>query len=131
MKHHNFVNRKKEVTDIALLLNPPSRNAQVGTLSGSIVLTIHNKGERPTRYQLEVVSDQYDQLSYYILDTIIVKKDKSHECLKKTFKKKERGLMISRLNELLAQKADGTIEETAENFTPIGLLFMNKEAIVK
>jgi hypothetical protein len=131
MKHHNFVNRRKEVTDIALLLNPPSIDTQVGVTMDSIVLTIHNKGERPTRYQLEVRSSDYDQVSYYVLDTIIAKKDKSHESLKRTFKKKERGLMISRLNELLAQKADGTREETAENFTPIGLLFMSKESIVK
>lgn len=106
------------------------------TTCGGICITLHNKGERPTRYTVtpnaKQRKDSYFGKGYtlytYTLDTLINKDKERHEMLKINFPSINQGddnfsNMVNIIRRLIAQNCNGTKEETLSIFTPMGLLF--------
>jgi len=91
----------------------------VATTDGGLIVTLHNKDLRPTRYH--VTPNINGMFVTYTFDTLIREND-SHVCLKKSFGSNTEGL-VELLQEMLSQDAEGTTEETMSNYTPLGLLF--------
>ncbi|CAH6990025.1 hypothetical protein VCHA53O466_140133 [Vibrio chagasii] len=94
---------------------------------GSIIITLHNKGERPTRYTAQVRTCQWGNLQDVVIDTIINKKAPEHQMLKVKWNlPKQQHNAVNVLNRLIAQDCDGSVEETNLNYKPIGLLYTNR-----
>lgn len=91
-------------------------NPQAPTLA----IKLHNSGLRPTVYTVEPKIGQYQCLAGVTIDTIICEL-KTHKCFKKNFNTLEQS--FKELEELIAQPATGTVGETMQNYTPIGLLY--------
>jgi len=111
-----------------------------GTTSGGICITLHNKGERPTRYTVEPHAEWRKDSTFgksypiyrYTLDTIINKDKERHEMIKVNYgwlhiDDSKLSRVASDIRRLLEQDCDGTREDTEKNFLSVGMLFMTKK----
>jgi hypothetical protein len=119
-------NIKIMMQQIGCLLEP-KYNASRSYTMDSIIISLYNKDNRPTVYQAQVNACQYGNVNSVTIDTIINNKEQGHESLKITIPSKDVFNIASILNRLLSQSCDGSRENTLENFTPIGLLYMANE----
>lgn len=93
------------------------------TTCGGIILTLHNEGIfRPTRYMLErdIIKGTL------VLDTLICEV-KEHACIKLSYDSAGKDRALTKLKELSSQEHNGSKENTAEHYSPLGLLYMSKE----
>lgn len=119
-------NIKMVMSDIKSLLNVQS-NTHIGFTMDSVVIHLHNVGERPTVYTAQVKACRYGNVSTILIDTIINKDTQRHDTIKVSFAAKEIINAANVLNRLISQPCDGTRAETQANFEPIGLLYRAKE----
>ncbi len=85
-------------------------------------LSLHNKGMRPTVYSVEVKPDRYGFADNIVLDTIIAE-NKTHQCLKVTWRHHQAIHIINLLASLSEQECDGSRDETLTKYEPLGLLY--------
>ena len=91
------------------------------TTSGGVLVTLHNsEGKRPTRYELMANST-----GTFTLDTLI-RENKEHLSLKVQYGSFSKQEAIDRLEKLTQQPHEGSEEETAKRYRPMGLLYWDK-----
>lgn len=94
------------------------------TAIGGIFIQLFNQGKRPTTYEISVRSCDYGNISGFTIDTIINEMGEDHETLKVRFSLNQEENVINSINRLATQDSDGTLEETTNQFSPIGLLWV-------
>jgi hypothetical protein len=107
-----------------------SQSVQLGGLTnGGLVLTLHNKEQRPTVYTVEIKTDKLGGPSSLVLDTIYVgnkSNGKQHKAIKEVQPLKYGNVIINTLKELSEQFADGEQDNTLSNFKRLGLFYIPK-----
>jgi len=96
------------------------------TTDGNLIITLHNKNERPTVYLAEF---KFTHASSYpqkvTVDTLSYSKTNNHRSLKKS--EIYIAPLTCMLKELLVQLCSGTKENTLENYIPMGLFYQDKK----
>ena len=91
------------------------------TTGGGVLVTLHNSGGlRPTRYELMA-----NRTGNFTLDTLICK-NKDHMCLEVQYDSNSKQVAIDHLEKLAQQPHEGSEEETAKKYRPLGLLYWDK-----
>ncbi|CAH6988028.1 hypothetical protein VCHA53O466_140115 [Vibrio chagasii] len=96
---------------------------------GSIIVTLHNEEIRPTRYEVCINHSPFGNVISADIKTIINKTNGKHEQATEHMNiangEPDLEKLSERINNLIAQEANGSVEETLKRFIPVGLLFLS------
>lgn len=92
------------------------------TLSGAVI-RLHNRGTRPTVYEISITRDKYNQANLVVLDTIINEQQSAHETLKVSFPFFRASHIINIASRLSKQQCDGDENLTLSKYQPMGILY--------
>ena len=127
IKHNDGVDLFYESLRSSLLGSLASNTGvTLNKTSSGAVIRLHNKGTRPTVYEVSVTRDKYNQANHVVLDTIINEQPSLHEMLKVSFPFSQASHIINIALRLSQQQCDGDEKLTLSRYQPIGLLYKMK-----